>query len=484
MHIFKESFKETLLSITPIVVIVLLLSLFLVDVTSQMMWSFVIGAFLVLIGLTIFLYGIEMGMGPIGKKFGEYVANGPSRVIIGLLSFIIGFTITVAEPDLIILAQQIDHATGGILSSTIVVLAVSLGVGLMITFGVARLLSEVSFSKFFLIIYVIILFLGFFSNNNAIAMAFDASGATTGALTTPFILILSASISTQKAGAHSDEDSFGLVGAMSTGPILAVFLLVLFTQTTIQPTTETYVYTENIFGHIFAALGPTILESVIALVPIVFLYLFMNWRYFKAPKSEVISIFKGIIFTIIGLALFLIGVNEGFMDMGHFLGSEIAAMGSNWLVITGLILGLVVVLAEPAVQVLGDQVTEISNGNIKKSILLLFLSIGVGIAVSLSMLRIILPNFEVWHILLPGFAIAIALSFYTPPIFSGIAFDAGGVATGPMAVTFILAFAQGASSYLPQANPLDAFGVITLIAVTPVVMVEILGAIYKLNESK
>lgn len=484
MHIFKKSFKETLLSISPVVLIVLLFALFIVDVSTQMMLGFIIGALLILIGLTIFLYGVETGMGPIGEKFGEYLAEGPSKVIIAFLSFIIGFAITVAEPDLIILGQQIDSATDGILNANVVVLSVSLGVGLMIAFGVARLLTSFPFSRFFLIIYFLILILGFFSENAAIAMAFDASGATTGALTTPFILMLSASIASQKAGAHSDEDSFGLVGAMSTGPIIAVFLLVLFTQTDIQPSTDPYLYTDNVFRDIFQAITPTLFESIIALLPIIVLFLFMNWRYFKTSMDKVLSIGKGVFFTILGLALFLIGVNEGFMDMGHYLGSEIAAMGNSWLVITGLILGLVVVLAEPAVQVLGDQVSEISNGNIKKSVLLLFLSIGVGIAVSLSMLRIIIHDFEVWHILLPGFIIALLLSFYAPPIFTGIAFDAGGVASGPMAVTFILAFAQGASSYIPQADPLDAFGVIALIAMTPVVMVEILGTIYKVNESR
>lgn len=285
-----------------------------------------------------------------------------------------------------------------------------------------------------------------------------------------------------KDGKNMDEDSFGLVGSMSTGPILAIFILVLFTNSEMVPTTQTYTYTDNIFDQISQAIIPTLMESIIALLPICILFLVLNRVKFKLNKNTLVSILKGFIYTSLGLALFLIGVNEGFMDMGHYLGATLAEMGNSWLVITGLILGLVVVLAEPAVQVLGDQVNEISQGRIKKSVLLLFLSIGVGISVSLSMLRIIIVGFEVWHILLPGFIIALLLSFYTPPIFTGIAFDAGGVASGPMAVTFILAFAQGAAAHNPQSDALDAFGVIALIAMTPVVMVEILGTIYKIRQ--
>lgn len=484
MNNLKEFFKETLVSILPVVVIVLILSLLVVDVSHSMLFSFIIGALLVLIGLTIFLYGIETGMAPAGKIFGEYVSDSNSKWLVGLLSFIIGFSITVAEPDLIILGQQIETATAGILNSTAVILSVSLGVGLMIALGVERLMNGIPFNKYFLSIYAVIMVLAIISDNPVIAMAFDASGATTGALTPPFILVLSASIALKKAGTTMDEDSFGLVGSMSTGPILAIFLLVLFTGSEMVPTTEEYVYTDNIVGQISQAVIPTLLESAIALLPIIILFLFLNIRTFKLEKKALRSIFKGFVYTILGLALFLIGVNEGFMDMGHFLGAELAEMGNSWLVVTGLILGLVVVLAEPAVQVLGDQVNEISEGRIKKSVLLLFLSIGVGIAVSLSMLRIIIVGFEVWHILLPGFIIALLLSFYTPPIFTGIAFDAGGVASGPMAVTFILAFAQGAAAQNPQADALDGFGVIALIAMTPVVMVEILGTLYKLNEKK
>lgn len=224
------------------------------------------------------------------------------------------------------------------------------------------------------------------------------------------------------------------------------------------------------------------LEAFIALIPIALLFLVLNQIKFKTEAKELKKVFKGILAIIIGLALFIIGVNEGFMDMGHYLGSVLAEFGTNRLIIIGTLLGFVVVLAEPAVQVLGDQVTEVSNGEIKKSTLMLSLSLGVGIAVGLSMLRISFDGFEAWHVILPGLIIALLLSFYAPPIFTGIAFDAGGVASGPMAVTFILAFAQGASNRIEGANVLDAFGVNAFIALVPIITVQIMGVIYRINE--
>lgn len=482
MKILKAAFKETLIAVMPVVIIVLLLTFFVVDVSQTMLWSFILGALLIIIGLGIFLYGIETGMEPVGEKFGTMVADSDSRVLIAFISFIIGFSVTVAEPDLLILGQQIEHSTAGILKSTLVVFSVAIGVGVMISFGVTRLLRDFPFKHFFLIIYIGIFLLGSLSGDTAIGMAFDASGATTGALTTPFVLVLSASIAARKGGVATKENSFGLVGAMSTGPILAVFLLVLMTRTDIQATTEAYAYSENVLVHIIDAIWPTFLEAFIALIPIALLFIILDRIKFKTKTNELKSIFKGILAIILGLALFLIGVNEGFMDMGHYLGSVLAEYGTNWLILVGTLLGFVVVLAEPAVQVLGDQVTDVSHGDIKKPTLMLALSLGVGIAVGLSMLRISFDGFEAWHVILPGFIVALLLSFYAPPIFTGIAFDAGGVASGPMAVTFILAFAQGASNHIEGANVLDAFGVIAFIALVPIITVQIMGVIYKINE--
>ncbi|WP_198439573.1 DUF1538 domain-containing protein [Aerococcus urinae] len=481
MDVLIDSFKETAYSVLPVVAIVLVLSFFVVDVPANMLLAFIIGAILLMLGLTIFLTGIDVGMTPIGNHLGHYVAGNSSVKVIAVISFIIGFAVTIAEPDLLILGLQIQEATSGALSQQLVVLSVSIGVGIMIAFGVFRLLKRIALKHFFALVYGIILILAIFSEDSNIAMGFDASGATTGALTTPFILALSGSLAQRMGGKDAEDNAFGLVGAMSTGPILATLLLILLSQSNIQPAESVVEPTQNVFYAIVSSFLPTLVESIIALIPIVLLFIYMNWRHFQLDKEELMDIFKGIIYTVIGLTIFLVGVHEGFMDMGKFLGQAMAERGNLWLIITGFILGLVVVLAEPAVHVLGDQVEDVTGGYIPNKILMIALSIGVALAVGLSMLRISSDQLMVWHFLLPGFALAILLSYQVPNLFTGIAFDAGGVASGPMTATFILAFAQGAADYLPNANALDAFGVIAFVAMIPVIMVELFGLIFKIQ---
>lgn len=484
MEILWDKFKETAYSVVPIVAIVLIFSLFFIDVPSFMIIRFLVGAVLVMLGLTIFLLGIEVGMTPIGQYFGEYVAHAPKILLAVGISLIIGFSVTIAEPDLLILGQQIEEATGGALNARLTVFCVSVGVGLLISLGVIRLLKNFSIAHFFMLIYGSILLVALFSNSSAIAMGFDASGATTGALTTPFILALSGSLAARAGGEQAEENSFGLVGAMSTGPILAVMFLVLFTGSQITAAASELTYAEGILRPLLMAVWPTLKESLLALAPIIVFFFFFSIFKFKVEREDMADIIKGIIYTIVGLTFFLTGVNEGFMDMGHFLGEAVASAGSAWLLLTGFIFGLVVVLAEPAVHVLGNQVEDITGGYLHNAVLLSALSLGVGLAVGLSMLRLLLPNLEVWHFLLPGFGLAIVLTYFVPNLFVGIAFDAGGVASGPMTATFILSFAQGAAAYIPTANALDAFGVIAFVAMIPVLMVELLGFVFKIKTQK
>lgn len=482
MELLTDKLKEVLASVLPIVVIVLILSFFFVDVSPDMMLRFIIGAILLILGLTIFLFGVDVGMAPIGEHMGVLVAESTTRRMVALFSFILGFSVTVAEPDLLILGQQVSDAFGGTISTYLIVFLVSIGVGIMIAYGVVRILASFPIKYFFLIFYGIALCLGLFASNDFIAIAFDASGATTGALTTPFILSLGAAVSAQKGGRMAEEDSFGLVGAMSIGPILAVMLLSILMGSDFQGSQAEYIYTEGILQPFIQSIGHTFVESALALAPLVIFFFAMNvWRL-KIKRSDLADIVKGIIYTMLGLVLFLIGVNQGFMDMGRFLGTHLAESYSTWLPLLGFIIGMVVVLAEPAVHVLGDQVEEVTGGYINSKLLLGALSIGVGLAVGGSILRIMNPSIQIWHYLLPGFIIANLLSFLVDDLFTGIAFDAGGVASGPMTATFILAFAQGAADFFPQANVVtDGFGIIATVAMVPVVMIQLLGLIFKLK---
>ena len=482
MEILTSKFREVLLSVSPIVVIVLLLALTLIEIPADMLWRFLIGTIFLILGLTIFLFGIEVGMQPIGEKFGRLVTESGHLLWMGILAFIIGFVVTVAEPDLLILGQEVSTALNEAISSSTIVLSVSLGVGLMISLGVYRILLSYPIKHFFLAVYGLVLILAIFSSNSAIAMAFDASGATTGALTTPFILALGTAVSARKGGKRSEEDSFGLVGAMSVGPILMMLILSLRNRAGLSGHAVEFTYTEGIWHPFFRAMGATFKESLLALAPLIIIFLKINYLKLKLSSSDLLDIFKGILYTLGGLALFLVGVNQGFMEMGRFIGERLADQSQALLPLMGFLLGAVVVLAEPAVHVLAEQVEEVTGGFIKEKLLLGSLSIGVAVAVAATLIRIMTPSIEIWHYLLPGFVLSVILSYKVDPLFTGIAFDAGGVASGPMTATFLLAFAQGAASFLPQADLVkDGFGIIATVAMTPIVTLQLLGLIFKLK---
>lgn len=484
MSNFVDKLKEVGQTLLPVVAIVLILNFTLVDVDREIFIRFIVGAILLWVGLAIFLYGVDASMIPIGQHMSKEIATSKSIYAILFLSFILGFLITVAEPDLLILGNQIQDASGGSLNSTIIVWIVSFGVGIMISLGVYNMFKNRPLNKFMAIVYSIILILSFLVSEEFLAISFDASGATTGALTTPFILAISLGLAKVKGGKSSEENAFGLVGVMSSGPILAILLLSILTgQRNIQGTAEEYVFASGIIEPMLNSIKHTFVESITAVLPIGTLFAIYNFKKFKLKKDELITIGIGFIFLIVGLSLFLTGVNSGFMDMGRVIGMQLASLNKWLLVGIAFIIGLIVVLVEPAVHVLGQQIEEVTSGAIPDKVIRTTLSIGVGVAIALSMVRIVVPEVKLWYFLLPGFLTAIILSFKVNPIFVGIAYDAGGVASGPMAATFVLAFAQGAASQIPTANVLvDGFGVIAMVAMTPVLSIMILGMLFKMRE--
>lgn len=487
MSILINKFKEVSLSVLPITLIVIILNFTVVPIEQEMLIRFIIGAIFVILGLGVFLFGAEISIGPIGSLMGETIAKTNKSYLVGLLGFILGFLVTIAEPDLQILAHQVNNATGGIVSSSLILIIVSIGVGVMVAIGLLRILYENPLNKLFTIIYSILLLLAICVSEEFLAISVDASGATTGAMTTPFILALGLGVSQLKGGKTSEEDSFGLVGIASTGPILAIMIMNIITGTNnIQGQAEEFVSYTGIFAPYLRELPKLMRESIITILPILILFLIFNATKFKLSKKNRNKILKGLIYTYIGLVLFLSGVNAGFMEVGRVMGRGIAILESSWLLPTvGFILGMVVVLAEPAVYVLTEQVEEVTSGHIKKNMILGTLSIGIAFAVTISMLRIMIPKLKLWHFLLPGFGLAAFLSYKVPPIFVGIAYDSGGVASGPMTATFILAFAQGAANAIPTANVLiDGFGVIAMVAMTPLVAIQILGLLFKIKTDK
>jgi hypothetical protein len=359
----------------------------------------------------------------------------------------------------------------------------------MLSLGLLRIVFNIPLYKVLTVTYLIILVFSFFSSSEFLAIAFDSSGATTGALAVPFILAVALGISSMKKDSKaSEKDSFGLVGITSTGAILGVLILNAVTKTgnmTGRLAVGAY-QNDSLMAPFLMKLPSVTKESIIALLPMFIIFIVFNLISFKLPKRQTHRILMGFIYAAVGLIIFLTGVNAGFMDVGTEIGYKLAALeNKQYLVIAGFILGFVTILAEPAVHVLTLQIEEVTSGYIKKSVVLTSLSIGVAFAVALSMIRIIVPGVHLWHYLLPGYIISIALTFITPKLFVGIAFDSGGVASGPMTATFILAFAQGAAQSIDTADVLaDGFGMIAMVAMMPIIALQILGILYKIKSRK
>ncbi len=446
-------------SVIPIAILVVILNFF-VGVENGLLVNFFLGCVGVIVGLGVFLTGVEISVSEIGSMMGEFLGRFDKLIKVIVFGVFIGFTISIAEPDLLILAGEVTSAIG--IPAQVIVMIISLGVGIMISAGLFRIFKDISLSTMMCVIYGLVFILMIFTEEMGHAIAFDASGATTGAMTTPFIIALGLGVANLK-GEKSEDDSFGLVGLASTGPILAGLLMSLFKGGGGEIVAEEVAHTPLMSGFI---------NSTFAIVPIALVFYIMNHLYFKTEKDELKSITLGLIYTYIGLIIFLTSVEGGFMELARVMGEGLA--DSKFLPLIGFVLGLLVVLAEPAVAVLSERVEDVTGGSIPRKNILTALSIGVAFAVMLAIFRIRIEGFALWMLIVPGFLISLILSRRVDQIFVGIAFDSGGVASGPMTATFILAFCQGVAG-----NIADGFGVISFVAMMPVLTIMIMGNLYK-----
>jgi len=441
------------------------------------------------VGLSILLIGIDIGVTPIGNRMGASLTKLNKIWIIVTGGLILGFLICIAEPDLHILAEQVASVTSGTISKMSLIIVVSLGIGSLIALGMARIVYNIPLYIFLTAAYFFIFILSLFTSPEILAIAFDSSGATTGAMTVPFILSLALGTSTLKKDSKaSEKDSFGLVGVASAGAIIAVLLMGLITRTRelTGVLAEETVKEQSIISSYFTILKESALDVLISLMPLIIIYLISQLILLKLNKAQFLRKLKGLFYTYIGMVIFLLGVNGGFMDVGTILGHKLSLMDSKFYIIfISLILGAVTILVEPSVYVLTDQIETVTSGYVKRKLVLIALSIGVGCAVALSILRILVPQIQLWHYLLPGYIISIGLSFFVPKLFVGIAFDSGGVASGTMCATVILAFAHGAAEAIETASVMaDGFGIISMVALTPIITLQILGLIYKIKSRK
>lgn len=489
MSVLFSKFKEVLASVLPITLIVVILHFTVTPLETPVFLRFLFGALLIIVGMTIFLLGVDIGITPIGNTMGSSIARSNKLWIVVIAGLLLGFMISVAEPDLHILAGQVSAVTAGLLSKNIFVIVVSLGIAVMVAVGLVRIVYNFPLYKLLLGVYTVIFGLALFVSPEFLAISFDASGATTGALTVPFILALAMGVSRLKKDSKSSEkDSFGLVAIASAGAIIAVMLMSVLSKgdrlTGSLPVAEAYA--GRILGPFLTKLPVITLEVFVALLPILLLFLILQKVKFRMSTNALRKILFGMLFTFVGLVLFLLGVNAGFMEVGSVVGYKLALLNRQGLVIgVAFLLGLVTILAEPAVYVLTHQIEEVTSGYVRRKVVMVTLAIGVASAVALSVVRILVPGLQLWHFLLPGYLLSLGLMFVVPKLFIGIAFDSGGVASGPMTATFVLAFAQGVAEATEGAEVLvDGFGIIAMVAMTPLIALQLLGLVFKMKSKK
>ena len=482
MNILIDKMKETIISVLPVTLLVLLLHFTLTPMPTDTLWRFLLGALFIILGLAVFLLGVDIAIAPVGQAIGGYVTRKKSLAVLMAAGLILGFAINIAEPDLLVLAKQIALATAEKLGVMQLLVVVSLGVGIMLAMGLLRIVYQVPLKNVLLVAYGVVLVLAVLVPNDFLGIAFDSGGATTGSMTVPFILALGMGVASSTHGRTRDEDAFGLTAIASTGPMLAVMTMALISglDGLAGKGGAEEAASEGILAPFVTTLLHTAQEVLIAILPLIIITLLMQRFALHLGKRSFYRIMVGFVYTYVGFIFFLTGVNAGFMDAGNWIG-RCLAITPLWLnMIVAAVIGLVVILAEPSVHVLTEQIEDITAGAIKKNSILVAFALGVSLAIVLSVVRLRVPSIQLWAILLIGYALAIVLSRFTPPLFVGIAFDSGGVASGPMTATFVLAFAQGvAVATNGSAGLIDAFGVIALVALTPLITLQLFGLYYE-----
>lgn len=479
--LFFEQLYSSIKSILPITLIILGISL--ISFNSgliSLLPSFLIGSLLLIIGMTFFNLGVDISMVEIGSRIGNNLTKKKTIPLILMFSFIIGFIVTIAEPDLSVLASQVPS-----ISDDLLINSVGLGVGIFLLFAVFRLLFQLNFSLILAIFCIIAFVLAFFTPLEFVPLAFDAGGVTTGPLSVPFIIALGAGLAFKRRDKKKKEDTFGMISFCSIGPVIVVLILgIIFNaKSNFNPYNIPDYSTIGELFRLFINVLPNFLYDVLeSFSPIVIFFLVYNFLFLKLNKKILLKIFKGLVYTYIGLTMFLWGINVGFLPIGYMIGKTMSNL-ELLLVPIGMVIGYFIVISEPAVGVLTEQIEELTNGNIKRKVLNVSLSIAVSLATGLAVLHAITGISIIWF-LLPGYAIALILSLFVPQIFTAIAFDSGGVASGTMSATFLLPFVIGISEALGRNVLTDAFGLIAIVATTPLVVIQIVGLIYKLKTKK
>jgi hypothetical protein len=483
--ILKEKIREAYTAVLPISVIVLVASVVLVPMPTGTILMFIVGAALLIVGMGFFTLGADMSMMPMGEGIGIQLTKTTKLLLTLAICFLMGLIITIAEPDLQVLAAQVPSVP-----ALELILTVAIGVGLFLALAIFRILFKIRLSVLLLIFYgilfAVVIFVPMIPKysflTDFIPVAFDSGGVTTGPMTVPFILAMGVGVASVRSDKNSQDDSFGLVSLCSIGPILAVLFLGIFfkpsgADVAISAIPEVNT-SRDVIEH-FAIEFPRYTEDVfLALAAIVVFFAIFQIISHRYKKHQIGRILIGFVYTFIGLVVFLTGVNVGFIPVGHFLGEQLASSSYKWILVPlGVLIGYYIVAAEPAVHVLNKQVEEISQGTIPQKAMKRGLSIGMAAALAITMVRILM-GIPIMYILVPGYVFALVLTFFVPKIFTGIAFDSGGVCSGPMTSTFLLPFAMGTCQGVGGDLMKDAFGIVAMVAMTPLIVIQIMGLLY------
>ena len=468
-----DKIQESIFSVLPILVIVCLLCLFVTPLPTGHMLSFLVGSLLVVAGMGLFTVGAESSMSPIGGKIGSTLTRSRKLPLILAVSFLLGVAVTVSEPDLQVLASSVPH-----IDTVVLLIVVGTGVGLFLALAMFRILTGVKLRYLLLGLYGLVFLLCAFVDKSFLSVAFDSGGVTTGPMTVPFILAMGVGVSHIRSDSNAESDSFGLVSLCSVGPILAVLVLSLFYgqgESTVSAAAEAHETTTELGYSYLFALPDYLKETAIALLPILVIFLLFQLFSFHMNRRSFWKIIMGVIFTYFGLVLFLTGVNVGFASLGSVLGAALTQGPLRYFLIPlAMLLGWFIISAEPAVQVLQKQIEQVSSGAIPGRSIKLGLSVAIALAMGISMLRV-LTGLSLLYFLIPGYVLSLALSFVVPDIYTAIAFDSGGVASGPMTAAFMLQFMIGASSALGGNVLSDAFGIVAMVAMMPLITIQLLG---------
>ena len=479
MNLFKDKLAESLKSVLPSALIVLGLSITIVPISTGDMFLFLVGIVCLVFGMSLFTMGAEMSMQPLGSKIGSTIGSTKKMWLITFVSFIIGILVTISEPDLVILAEQVNG-----LENMVLILTVSVGVGIFLAIAVMRIVFGWSLTAIMIAFYTIAFGLAFFVDESFLSLAFDSGGVTTGPMTVPFIMSIGAGVSMSKITGDDRGDSFGITGLCSIGPIIAVLTLGIVAKVEgsyVPPIADHVADTREGVVRFIHGFGEHAYDVLVALTPIiVFAVLFqIITRAFN--KGQLIRMGVGIAYVLIGLAVFLTGANVGFLPTGTAIGTNLAQIGGGWILVpVSMLLGYFIVKAEPSVYVLNKLVETMTAGAISGKTTGLGLSLGVSAALGLAAIRIITGISILWF-LIPGYVIALTLSFFVPKIFVGISFDSGGVASGTMMSAFVLPLCMGACNALGGNVMTDAFGCVAFVAMAPIITIQLSGFAYKVK---